>query len=89
MAPSGQRSYRAHLNLFGQLLPFAILVLIIDRMTGFAALTHWAAIAFPFVRVVHDVAMITGRLRLPWRPVVIDPVLLCVVTMGVAVVAAA
>ena len=70
-------------------MAFAILVLIIARMNSFAAMTHWAAIAFLFVRVVHAVRMNTGTLRLPWRPVVIDPGLLCVVTMGVAVVAAA
>lgn len=83
------RAHRAHLNLLEQLLPFAILVLIIDRMNGFTTLTYWTAIVFLSVRVVHAVGMITGTLRMPLRPIVFNLGVLCVLTMGFAVFAAA
>jgi hypothetical protein len=45
------RAFRAHPNLLEQAFPFAVLVLIIDRMDGFIALTYWTAIALFWLHV--------------------------------------
>ncbi|MDO6591675.1 MAPEG family protein [Loktanella sp. D2R18] len=83
------RAYRAHLNLLEQLLPFAILVLIVDRLNGFTALTYWAAIAFFWIRVIHAFGMIAGFLKMPFRPIVYNLGVLCILIMGYAVFTAA
>jgi uncharacterized MAPEG superfamily protein len=70
MEPWVQRSYRAHLNLLEQLLPFAIIVLIaaIAKVSNFA--TVWCSVAFFWLRVTHAIGMITGLARGPIRPVI-------------------
>ena len=42
-----------------QFLPFAVLVLIVDRVDGFTPLTYWTAIAFFWIRVAHAIGMIS------------------------------
>lgn len=46
LRPWVHRAQRAHMNLLEQAMPFAVLVLIVDRVDGFTALTSWTAIAF-------------------------------------------
>jgi uncharacterized MAPEG superfamily protein len=82
------RAHRAHLNLLEQFLPFAILVLVVDRVGEFLTLTYWTAIAFFGVRVAHAVGMISGKARLPLRPILFNLGWLCCMLMGYAVFAA-
>lgn len=82
------RAHRAHLNLLEQFLPFAILVLIVDRVDGFTALTYWTTIAFFWIRVAHAVGMISGKARMPLRPILFNAGWLCCMLMGYAVFAA-
>ena len=82
------RAHRAHLNLLEQLLPFAILVLIVDRIDGFTTLTYWTAIAFFWIRIAHAIGMISGKARMPLRPLLFNAGCLCCLLMGYAVFAA-
>lgn len=82
------RAHRAHLNLLEQFLPFAILVMLVDRVDGFSALTYWTAIAFFWIRVAHAAGMISGIARMPLRPILFNLGWLCCVLMGYAVFAA-
>lgn len=82
------RAQRAHLNLLEQAMPFAVLVLIIDRMDGFTALTYWTAIAFFWLRVAHAVGMITGVALMPVRPLIFVAGWVCTLIMAYAVFAA-
>jgi uncharacterized MAPEG superfamily protein len=82
------RAHRAHLNLLEQFLPFAVLVLIVDRVDGFSNLTYWTAIAFFWIRVAHAVGMISGKARMPLRPILFNLGWLCCLLMGYAVFAA-
>lgn len=82
------RAHRAHLNLLEQLLPFAILVLIIDRSGAYSALTFWTAVAFLVLRVAHAVGMITGRAGFPLRPILFTGGWLCCLLMAYAAFAA-
>ena len=82
------RAHRAHLNLLEQLLPFAILVLIIDRSGTYSALTFWTAVAFLVLRVAHAVGMITGRAGFPLRPILFTGGWLCCLLMAYAAFAA-
>lgn len=86
--PWVQRAYRAHINLLEQGIPFAILVLLVDRMDGFTALTYWTAIAFFWLRVAHAVGYITAGARLPLRPILFTLGWLCCLLMAYAVFAA-
>ena len=83
--PWVQRAYRAHLNLLEQLLPFAMLVLILDRVGGFTTLTYWTAIAFFWLRVAHAVGYITGKARSPLRPIIFIGGWVCCLIMAYAV----
>lgn len=83
------RAYRAHLNLLEQAMPFAVLVLLVDRMDGFTALTFWTAIAFFWLRVAHAVGYITGLAALPLRPLIFVGGWVCCLLMAYAVFAAA
>lgn len=67
--PWVHRAHRAHLNLLEQFLPFAVLVLVIDRIGAYSALTYWATIVFALLRVAHAIGMISGRAGFPTRPV--------------------
>ncbi len=87
--PWVQRAYRAHLNLLEQGIPFAVLVLIVDRLDGFTALTYWCAIVFFWLRVAHAVGYVTGFARLPLRPIIFTAGWLCFMVMAAAVFMAA
>ncbi len=87
--PWVQRAYRAHLNLLEQGIPFAILVLLIDRLDGFNALTYWTAIAFLLLRIAHAIGYITAAARFPARPLIFTAGWVCCLLMGCAVFAAA
>lgn len=78
------RAHRAHLNLLEQGLPFAALVLLVDRVDGFSALTLWAAVVFLVVRVLHAIGMIAGWARMPLRPMLYNVGWLCCLIMGYA-----
>ena len=86
--PWVQRAYRAHLNLLEQLVPFALLVLLVDRVDGFTALTYWTAIAFFWLRVAHATGYITGWTGFPLRPVIFAAGWVCCLLMAYAVFAA-
>ena len=85
--PWVQRAYRAHLNLLEQLVPFAMLVLILDRVDGFTALTYWTAIAFFWLRVAHAIGYITGKAGFPLRPIIFTAGWVCCLIMAYAVLA--
>ncbi|MDX8348253.1 MAPEG family protein [Cognatiyoonia sp. IB215446] len=87
--PWVHRAYRAHLNLLEQFVPFAFLVLLVDRVDGFTALTYWTAIAFFWLRVAHAIGYITGWARLPARPIIFTLGWVCCLIMAYAVFAAA
>ncbi|WP_299676877.1 MAPEG family protein [uncultured Roseobacter sp.] len=82
------RAHRAHLNLLEQLLPFAVLVLVIDRMGAYSALTYWTALAFLGLRIVHAVGMISGLARFPVRPILFTGGWMCCLLMGYAAITA-
>ncbi len=82
--PWVQRAYRAHLNLLEQLVPFALLVFIVDRLDGFTALTYWTAIAFFWLRVAHAVGYITGKAAFPLRPIIFTAGWICCLLMAYA-----
>ena len=88
LKPWVHRAHRAHLNLLEQAFPFAVLVLIIDRMDGFSKLTYWTAIAFFWLRVLHAVGMISGMAKMPLRPILFVLGWVCCLIMAYAVFAA-
>lgn len=88
LRPWVQRAHRAQLNLLEQGMPFAVLVLIVNTLDGFTALTYWAAIVFFWVRVLHAIGMITGIARMPLRPILFTTGWVCCLIMGYAVFAA-
>lgn len=88
LRPWVHRAHRAHLNLLEQLLPFAVLVLLVDRVGGYSTLTFWTAIVFFWLRVAHAVGMITGMARMPLRPILFTGGWLCCLIMAYAVWAA-
>jgi len=83
------RAHRAHMNLLEQAIPFAVLVLIIDRMDGFTALTYWTAIVFFWLRIAHAIGMITGWALMPVRPLIFTAGYVCCLIMAYSVFAAA
>ncbi|MEM1072911.1 MAG: MAPEG family protein [Pseudomonadota bacterium] len=78
------RAHRAHLNLLEQLLPFAVLVLIVDRLDAYSTLTYWTAIAFFWLRAAHAAGMISGTARMPVRPMLFTAGWVCCLLMGYA-----
>jgi len=82
------RANRAHLNLLEQAMPFAVLVLILAQIDGFSTLTYWTSIAFFWLRVAHAIGMITGRARMPLRPILFNASWLCTLVMAYSVFAA-
>jgi uncharacterized MAPEG superfamily protein len=86
--PWVQRAHRAHLNLLEQAMPFAVLVLLVDRMDGFTALTYWTAIAFFWLRIAHAVGYISGRATVPLRPMIFLGGWICCLIMAYSVFAA-
>lgn len=80
--PWVHRAYRAHLNLLEQFLPFAVVVLILDRTSGFNAVTYWTCIAFFWLRVAHAVGYITAWARFPLRPIIFTLGWVCILVLG-------
>ena len=89
MPPWIARAFRAHQNLLEQGIPFAILVLIVDRMDGFTALTYWTAIAFFWLRVLHAIGYITAWATMPLLPILFTAGWVCCLIMAYSVFAAA
>ena len=88
LRPWVHRAHRAHLNLLEQAIPFAILVLLVDRLDGFTTLTYWTAIAFFWLRVIHAAGMISGYAKMPIRPIIFTLGWVCCMIMAYAVFAA-
>ncbi|SMY09478.1 MAPEG family protein [Flavimaricola marinus] len=82
------RAHRAHLNLIEQFVPFAVLVLLLDRANGFSALTAWTTIAFLGLRIAHAAGMISGLALFPLRSILFNLGWLCCLILGYAVFAA-
>ena len=82
------RAHRAHLNLLEQLLPFAVLVLIVDRLGAYSALTFWTCVAFLVIRSAHAVGMIAGWARVPLRPALFLGGWVCCLLMASAAITA-
>lgn len=80
--PWVHRAYRAHLNLLEQFLPFAVIVLILDRIGGFNTVTYWTCIAFFWLRVAHAVGYITATARFPARPIIFTLGWVCVLVLA-------
>jgi uncharacterized MAPEG superfamily protein len=70
MASWVHRSFRAHLNLLEQLLPFSIIVLIAAIANISTPVTAGCAIVFFWLRVTHAVVMISGFSLFPLRPLI-------------------
>ena len=68
MEPWVQRSYRAHLNLLEQFLPFATIVIIARLLEVSTPITVWCPFLFFWLRAAHALGMISGLARLPVRP---------------------
>ncbi len=88
LKPWVHRAHRAHLNLLEQAFPFAVLVLIIDRMDGSTSLTYWTAIAFFWLRVLHAVGIIWGIAKMPLRQILFVLGWVCTLIMAYAAFAA-
>lgn len=86
--PWVQRAHRAHVNLLEQGIPFAVLVLLVDRVDGFTTLTYWTTIAFFWLRVAHAVGYITAMTQMPLRPIIFTAGWVCCLIMAYAVFAA-
>ncbi|WP_415921039.1 MAPEG family protein [Tateyamaria sp. SN6-1] len=86
--PWVHRAFRAHLNLLEQSVPFAVLVLLVDRADGFGALTLWTSVAFVLLRVAHAVGYITGVAGFPARPLIFTAGWVCCLLMAWAFFAA-
>jgi uncharacterized MAPEG superfamily protein len=88
LKPWVHRAHRAHLKLLEQAFPFAVLVLIIDRMDGSTSLTYWTAIAFFWLRVLHAVGIIWGIAKMPLRQILFVLGWVCTLIMAYAAFAA-
>lgn len=64
------RSHRAHLNLLEQFMPFAVIVIVGHLLKVSTPITAWCALLFFWLRVFHAVGMISGKARLPVRPLI-------------------
>jgi uncharacterized MAPEG superfamily protein len=82
------RAHRAHLNLLEQFLPFAILVLIVDRTGAYSNVSYWSAIAFLCLRLAHAVGMISGWARFPLRPILFTGGWACCLAMAYTAITA-
>ncbi|MEM9582419.1 MAG: MAPEG family protein [Pseudomonadota bacterium] len=88
MRPWVHRAYRAHLNLLEQFLPFAVILLILDRVDGFNAITYWTVIVFFWARAAHAIGMISGKATFPLRPAIFILGWLCILVLAWQVFAA-
>lgn len=82
LRPWVQRAYRAHLNLIEQLVPYAILVFLVDKVDGFTVLTYATAIVFFWTRILHAIGMISGYAKMPVRPILFTVGWICIVIMA-------
>jgi uncharacterized MAPEG superfamily protein len=82
MAAWVHRSFRAHLNLLEQFLPFAIIVIIAHFVHVSTSITQSCTILFFWLRVAHAIAMISGETRFPFRPVLFSSGWLVTMTMA-------
>lgn len=73
------------MNALEQGVPFAILVLILDRIDGFTDLTAWTCVAFVVLRIAHAVGYITAWARFPLRPILFTLGWLCCIVLGWAI----
>ncbi len=80
--PWVHRAFRAHLNLLEQFLPFAVIVLILDRVGGFNTLTYWSCIAFFWLRVAHAIGYIMAWAKFPVRPIIFTLGWVCILILG-------
>ena len=64
------RSFRAHLNLLEQLVPFSLIAVIAAIANVSTPITMGAAILFFWLRVAHAVVMISGFSRFPLRSLI-------------------
>jgi hypothetical protein len=60
----------------------------LDRADAFRALTYWIAITFFWIWVAYTIGMISGKARVPLRPILFNLGWLCCMLIGYAVVAA-
>ncbi len=70
LPPWVHRSWRAHLNLLEQMMPFAVIVLIAHVLEISTTVTSMAAVVFFWLRVAHAVGMISGLAGFPLRPII-------------------
>jgi uncharacterized MAPEG superfamily protein len=82
MAAWVHRSFRAHLNLLEQFLPFAIIVIIAHFVHVSTSITQWCTILFFWLRLAHAIVMISGQSRFPLRPVLFSSGWLVTMTMA-------
>lgn len=82
MPPWVHRSFRAHLNLIEQYVPFAALVFILHLMNVSNGFTVGAVIAFFVLRVAHAVVMITAWNAFPLRPIIFTAGWLAILVLG-------
>jgi uncharacterized MAPEG superfamily protein len=68
--PWVHRAFRAHQNLLEQFTPFAAIVIIGHLLNISTPVTAWCAIIFFWLRVAHAVGMISGKARMPIRPLI-------------------
>lgn len=64
------RSFRAHLNLLEQLVPFSLIVMSAAIAKVSTPITADCAIVFFWLRAAHAVVMISGFSRFPLRPLI-------------------
>ena len=88
MPPWVHRSFRAHLNLLEQFLPFAVVVIVAHLAGVSNAVTVWSSVAFLLLRIAHAVWMIGGLTVLPVRPLIFSAAWLCILAIGAAVLLA-
>ena len=86
--PWVQRAYRAHQNLLEQAIPFALLVLIFERVEGFSSFTAWTCAAFLGLRLAHAVGYVTGWTGLSVRPILFTGGWLCCFIIAAVALAA-
>jgi uncharacterized MAPEG superfamily protein len=79
------RSYRAHLNLLEQFLPFATIVIVAHMLKVSTPITIWCTILFFWLRVAHAFGMITGLAGIRTRPVLFTAGWIVTLAMAVQV----
>ncbi len=83
--PWVHRSYRAHLNLLEQFLPFAVVVIVAHLVEVSTVVTVWSSILFLVLRIAHAVWMIAGLPVLPARPLIFTAGWLAILAIAGAV----